>query len=88
MTEWKTSVVRDAWLECENDTWVRWSEVKAVTVRQGAKEEYDSAPRYQVIFVLATSARHVYITKPDKSTARQTVVTLLQGLSNDFRQEP
>lgn len=78
--EWTQKVMTDAWLECSNDIWVRWSKVKAIEVRPAAKGgEYD--------IVLATDdERYIWQTKGSKDAARGTVSDLIRHLSGDWRQ--
>lgn len=78
--EWKQSTVTDAWLECENDLWVRWSQVIAVKVQPKDRSVY-----YQIVFVLKDH-QYVYATKEGREQARAAVVELLQQLSNEWRQ--
>jgi len=77
--EWKS--VTDAWLECENDGWVRWSLVKAVNVRPVIR-----STQYQVVLVMEMNEHFVWKTFNDKEAARHGVSALLQQLSHDYRQ--
>lgn len=80
MSEWMQSRTYDAWLECENDAWVRFSEIIAIEVRP-------SSQTTEYVIEFATShKRYIYKTLGDRAKARAATTDLLRSLSNDWKQ--
>jgi len=80
MSEWMQSRTYDAWLECEHDTWVRFSEIIAIEVEPSAR-----TTEYVVMFATAHK-RYTYKTLGDRTQARAATTELLRSLSNDWKQ--
>lgn len=80
MAEWSQSKVYDAWLECENDAWVRFSEIIAIEVEPAAR-----TAGYVIQFA-TQHKRYIYRTLDERSQARGTVTELLHNIAHDWRQ--
>jgi hypothetical protein len=80
MSEWMQSRTYDAWLECENDTWVRFSEIIAIEVEPSVR-----TTDYVVMFATAHK-RYIYKTLGDRAKARGAASDLLHSLANDWKQ--
>lgn len=77
--EWKSST--EHWLECEEDTWVRWSCVKAIELRPVIRSE-----EYQIVLVLNMNERFSCHRAANKEEARNFAVAMIRNIGGDWRQ--